>query len=401
MPAEPGVWKVPTAAADHRMTPQPVPSRSLFAQRQWLFWLLGVILLALCLYAVRDVLLPFVAAFALAYLLDPMARYLERLGASRMVATIFIIGIFIIIGTLVLLTIVPLLANQMAALIERLPEYAARLQALLSKELSNVVSRWGASLEKFGLGDGRGDFQNWANEIASQGGTWALGLLKSIVTGGQAVVGLISLMVVTPVVAFYLLADWDRMIAALDKALPRQHLPTLRRIASEINLAIAAYVRGQALICLFLGLWYGIGLTLANLNFGFLIGLTSGLLSFIPYVGSMVGLIVALSIAVVQFWPDWMAIGIVAMVFATGQFLEGNFLSPKLVGEAVGLHPVWVMFALFAFGSLFGFVGLLLAVPLAAAIGVIARHGLRAYKRSPLYAEKPDGVVTDVPGSHG
>lgn len=383
------------------MTPQPVPSRSLFAQRQWLFWLLGVILLALCLYAVRDVLLPFVAAFALAYLLDPMARYLERLGASRMVATIFIIGIFIIIGTLVLLTIVPLLANQMAALIERLPEYAARLQALLSKELSNVVSRWGASLEKFGLGDGRGDFQNWANEIASQGGTWALGLLKSIVTGGQAVVGLISLMVVTPVVAFYLLADWDRMIAALDKALPRQHLPTLRRIASEINLAIAAYVRGQALICLFLGLWYGIGLTLANLNFGFLIGLTSGLLSFIPYVGSMVGLIVALSIAVVQFWPDWMAIGIVAMVFATGQFLEGNFLSPKLVGEAVGLHPVWVMFALFAFGSLFGFVGLLLAVPLAAAIGVIARHGLRAYKRSPLYAEKPDGVVTDVPGSHG
>ncbi|MGL4325542.1 MAG: AI-2E family transporter [Beijerinckiaceae bacterium] len=376
-------------------------------QKQWLFWIVGIVLLGLMIYLLRDVMLPFVAAFAVAYLLDPLARKLERLGSSRLVATVFIIGIFIVLFTFFLLTVVPLLANQMAALVERLPDYATRLQALLSKEFADLAARFGGSLEKLGLGSGRADFQNWASEIASQGGAWALGLLKSLVTGGQAVIGLISLLVVTPVVAFYLLADWDRMIIAVDSWLPRQHLSTLRRIASEINLAIAAYVRGQALICLFLGLWYGIGLTMANLNFGFLIGLSSGLLSFIPYVGSMAGLIVALSIAFVQFWPDWVAIGMVLAVFVTGQFLEGNFLSPKLVGEAVGLHPVWVMFALFAFGSLFGFVGLLLAVPLAAAIGVVTRHALRAYMRSPLYGAVPDPanavakIEPAVPATHG
>lgn len=367
------------------MSAEPVIVEASPTQRQWLFWVIGLAAAAALLYILRGVLLPFVAAFAVAYLLDPLARKLERLGASRLVATVFIIGLFILVFAVVLLTIVPLLANQLAALIERLPDYAARLQALLSREFTELAARWGASLEKIGLGTGSADFQNWAGDIARKGGAWVLGIATSIVSGGQAVVGLISLLVVTPVVAFYLLADWDRLIASVDNALPRKHLSTLRRIAAEINLAIAAFVRGQALVCLFLAVWYGVGLTLANLNFGFLIGLCSGLLSFIPYVGSLAGLIVALSIALVQFWPDWMAIGMVLLVFATGQFLEGNFLSPKLVGDAVGLHPVWLMFALFAFGSLFGFVGLLLAVPLAAAIGVIARHVLRAYKRSPLY----------------
>lgn len=386
------------------MSAEPAIRRNNVSQRQWLFWALGLALIVAALYALRGVLLPFVAAFALAYLLDPLARRLERLGTSRLVATIFIIGLFVLVFALVLLTVVPLLANQLAAFIERFPDYATRLQALLSRELSEIITRWGASLETLGLnlGGGAPNLQNWAGDLASRGGAWVLGLITSILTGGQAVMGLISLLVVTPVVAFYLLADWDRMIAAVDQALPRRHLPTLRRIAAEINLAIAAFVRGQALVCLFLAIWYSIGLTLAGLNFGFLIGLCSGLLSFIPYVGSLAGLIVALSIALVQFWPDWMAIGMVLLVFLTGQFLEGNFLSPKLVGDAVGLHPVWLMFALFAFGSLFGFVGLLLAVPLAAAIGVLARHGLRSYKRSHLYqGEAPVAVPAETARTDG
>ncbi|MGL5734868.1 MAG: AI-2E family transporter, partial [Beijerinckiaceae bacterium] len=374
------------------------PSRpALVIHRQWIVWAVLLALFVLALYSLRGVLLPFVAAFALAYLLDPLARRLERLGSGRLVATIFIIGLFIIIFAILLLTVLPLLANQFAALIERLPDYATRLQALLSREFGQLMQRYGASLEKLGFGTGRADFQNWASDLAAQGGSWALGLFRSILTGTQAIVGLASLLVVTPVVAFYLLADWDRMIDAIDDLLPRSNLATLRQIGREINAAIAAYIRGQGMLCLFLALWYGIGLAMVGLNFGLLIGLMSGVLSFIPYVGSILGLIVSVSIAFVQFWPDWVPILMVLGVFATGQFLEGNFLSPKLVGDAVGLHPVWVMFALFAFGSLFGFVGLLLAVPLAAAIGVVTRHALKAYRQSALYDNAAVPVPAPVP----
>ena len=191
------------------MDPQIQPQNAPMIQKPWLFWIVGIVLLGLMIYLLRDVMLPFVAAFAVAYLLDPLARKLERLGSSRLVATVFIIGIFIVLFTFVLLTVVPLLANQMAALVERIPDYATRLlQALLEQGICRSRRpRFGGSLEKLGLGGGRADFQNWASEIASQGGTWALWLLKSLVTGGQAVIGLTSLLVVTPVVAFYLLAD--------------------------------------------------------------------------------------------------------------------------------------------------------------------------------------------------
>jgi predicted PurR-regulated permease PerM len=195
--------------------------------------------------------------------------------------------------------------------------------------------------------------------------------------------------VVTPVVAFYLLLDYDRIVAKVDGFVPVRNKAVVRRLAGEIDTAIAGFIRGQALVCLLLGLWYGIGLSLIGVNFGLLIGIISGFLSFIPYVGSLSGLVLALGVAIVQFLPEWVPIVLTLVVFATGQFLEGNILAPKLVGQSVGLHPVWLMFALFAFGSLFGFVGLLLAVPLAAAIGVLVRYGLEQYMRSPLYSGVP------------
>jgi predicted PurR-regulated permease PerM len=191
--------------------------------------------------------------------------------------------------------------------------------------------------------------------------------------------------VITPVVAFYLLCDWDRLIATIDGWVPLAQRETVRSLAREIDASISAYMRGQTGVCLLLGSYYAVGLTLSGLSFGLLIGIISGLISFIPYVGSMTGLVLSLGVAVAQFFPDWTRILIVLGVFLFGQFLEGNVLAPKLVGKSVGLHPVWLMFALLAFGYLFGFVGLLLAVPLAAAIGVLVRFALRRYLASPLY----------------
>jgi predicted PurR-regulated permease PerM len=199
-----------------------------------------------------------------------------------------------------------------------------------------------------------------------------------------------------PVVAFYLLYDWDRMVARADALLPRQHAETIRSLIAEISDVIAGFVRGQGLLCLFLGVFYAAGLVIIGLNFGLLIGLGAGLLSFIPYVGTILGFVIAVTVAFVQFSPDWIWIAATVGVFVLGQFIEGNILQPRLLGGRVGLHPVWLMFALFAFGYLFGFVGLLIAVPAAAAIGVLVRFAVRRYLASPLYAgdapgERPAG----------
>lgn len=175
------------------------------------------------------------------------------------------------------------------------------------------------------------------------------------------------------------------MVAKVDQWIPRDYVADVRQIAKEIDQAIAGFIRGQGSLCLILGIYYAVGLSLVGLNFGLLIGLFAGMISFIPYVGSMVGLVLAIGVALVQFWPDYPWIGLVLVVFFSGQFLEGNILQPKLVGSSVGLHPVWLMFALFAFGALFGFVGLLVAVPAAAAVGVLVRFALSRYLQSDLY----------------
>jgi predicted PurR-regulated permease PerM len=222
----------------------------------------------------------------------------------------------------------------------------------------------------------------------SQGAAWAASVLGSVWAGGRAVIGAVSIVVVTPVVAFYLLYDWDRMLARLDALLPRQHADTIRALGRDVDKAIAGFIRGQGAVCLILGLFYAIALSAVGLNFGFLIGSVAGVISFIPYVGSIVGFFLSVGVALVQFWPDWIWILAVAGIFAVGQFLEGNILQPRLVGSSIGVHPVWLMFALFAFGSLFGFVGVLLAVPVTAAIGVLVRFAVERYRMSGFYLER-------------
>tara|TARA_R110002167_G_scaffold343630_1_gene552797 strand:+ start:4231 stop:5295 length:1065 start_codon:yes stop_codon:yes gene_type:complete len=341
------------------------------------FWLTALAVLIVFLYLFRGILLPFVAGMGLAYYLDPLADWFERRGLSRMMATIIILILFLIVFVLALVIIIPLLGAQTANFIERLPSLVTQLQA----RISEINAGW---LERL-MGEDRTAVQQSFSEFLKEGAGWLTGLLRSVWSGGQAILNIAALFIVTPVVAFYLLYDWDRMMAKVNSWLPRDNAEVIRTLANEINAALAGFIRGQGLVCLLLGGFYAIGLSLAGLNFGLLIGILAGLLSFIPYVGSITGFLLSIGVALVQFWPDYLNIALVAAIFAAGQFLEGNILQPRLVGRSVGLHPVWLMFALFAFGSLFGFVGLLVAVPLAAAVGVLVRFALRQYLQSSFY----------------
>ncbi|HVX91834.1 MAG TPA: AI-2E family transporter [Xanthobacteraceae bacterium] len=342
---------------------------------QLAFWTAAFVLVAFLLWLLHEILLPFVAGVALAYLLDPLANRLERFGIGRLFATLLIVGLFVLACLLVVVLIAPVLGSQLAALVDNLPTYVARLQALAADSSRPWLGRI--------LGQGIGDAP-FATLVQQATGGAAV-FLKSLWSGGQAVLSVISLFVVTPVVACYLLYDWNRMVAALDRWLPRAQANTIRGLAREIDRAIAGFVRGQTGVCLILGSFYALGLSMTGLNSGLLIGVVSGLISFIPYVGSLTGLVLSAGIAVAQFFPDWSPIVSVLAVYVVGQFLEGYVLAPYLVGPSVGLHPVWLMFALVAFGYLFGFVGMLVAVPLAAAIGVLVRFALKHYLASPLY----------------
>lgn len=354
-------------------------------QRQLLFWLAALFALALILYVLSPILLPFVAGLAIAYFLDPVADRLERMGASRLLATIVILAVFVLILAVFVLLLAPVLAEQLSGLVAKVPEYAERLRLFAIRVTDGQLGEW-LGLEQNGQGQG-------GDGIAARLAEWLGTIAGSLVSGGVAIVSFIALFIVTPIVAFYMLLDWDNMIARVDSWLPRDHAATIRQLAREIDLAMAGFVRGQGTVCLFLGAFYAIGLSLAGLNFGLLIGIGAGLISFIPYIGSTVGLLVSVGVALVQFWPDWIMVVIVMAIFFTGQFIEGNFLQPNLIGHRVGLHPVWVMFALFAFGYLFGIVGMLLAIPISAAIGVLGRFAVQQYMQSTLY----DGSRARVP----
>jgi len=342
------------------------------------FWLVAGGGLILFLYVFSSILLPFLAGMLLAYFLDPVADRLETLGVSRLWATILILIVCVLALILALMIVVPVLSTQLFDFAARLPDYMSRLHAL-------IVSFDPEWFEQE-LGIKADTLQNGLATLLSQGTGFITSLIASIWSSGLALVNLVSLFVVTPVVAFYLLVNWDRMVEQIDNLVPRNHLDDVRRIARDINAATAGFVRGQGTLCLILGIYYATGLTLLGPNFGLLIGLFAGLISFIPYVGSLVGLALGLGVAIVQFWPDWYWIAGVLVVFFSGQFIEGNILQPKLVGRSVGLHPVWLMFALFAFGYLFGFVRLLVAVPAAAAVAVLVRFAIARYLESPLYS---------------
>lgn len=364
-------------------------------QRQiavWIALLCGSVAL---LYALSGVLLPFVAGLTIGYLLDPLATHLERFGLSRLGATTLILALFVVLLLVLLIVFVPILAHQFTSFLLNLPGIAARLQTLLIEEGSKLVERYGGeTLKSLGIRGGltQAEVQSSINSVVGQASNYVVGLLNQLWSGSRALFGLFSLLIVTPVVAFYILLDWRRMVATVDGWTPLNQRENIRSIARDVDAAMAGFVRGQSLVSLFLGLWYAVGLTAVGLNFGLLIGISGGFLSFIPYIGSLTVLIVATAVAVVQGWPDWVLIAETVAVVVIGQFLEGNILSPSLVGASIGLHPVWLMFALVAFSTIFGFTGLLLAVPLSAAAGVLCRFVLRKYLASPLFTGEVDSA---------
>ncbi|MBL8569861.1 MAG: AI-2E family transporter [Phreatobacter sp.] len=351
-------------------------------QRQVGFWIGGLLAIALALYVLRGILLPFIAGLALAYFLDPVVSRLARVGIPRAFGAIAVIGAFVVVFVVLAVLIVPVLANQLTAFVARLPSYVVQLQALATEQNREWLQRV--------LGERLPDVSRSVADVVTQSTGWLAGFVQqSLWTGGTTFLYLFALSVITPVVAFYLLKDWPRMMEKVDSWLPLHHRETILGLMREMNIAMAGFVRGQATVCVILMIFYGVSLSGAGLNFGLLIGLGTGFLSFIPYVGSVAGLTLAVGVAIVQFWPDWTMVLVILGIFGVGIFFESYVLYPNLVGESVGLHPVWLMFALFAFGALFGFAGLLLAVPLAASVGVLTRFAIRQYLASPLYTGMP------------
>lgn len=346
------------------------------------FWLLALAAALVALWLLSGMLLPFVLGIAIAYLLDPVVDRCARVGLPRWAGTLVaLVGFAIgIAGTLVLL--VPLFKVQLLRLADRLPTMVDRVRDELVPALLGLVDRLRPEdVERL---------RSAATDYAGDAVVWVGSFLTGLLSRGFALLDVVSVLVITPVVAFYLLRDWDLIVAAVDGWLPRRHADVIRAEVREVDRTLAGFVRGQSLVCLILGGYYATVLTLVGLDFGFSIGVVVGVLSIIPYVGSAVGLVASLSLAVAQY-DSWTMVAVVAGLFLFGQFVEGNFVTPRLVGESVGLHPVWVMFALLAGGYLFGFLGVLVAVPVAAVIGVGARFALRQYLASPYFRGLGDG----------
>lgn len=341
-------------------------------RQQAKYWGIAAAILFVALWYMGDVILPFVLGGAMAYVLDPIADRLERLGMSRAAAVVTISLVALLLAVLAVLLVIPLLIQQTGQLINIAPELFGRLQDWLTTRFPQILDADSTV---------RQQILKIGETIQARGAE----LLQGVLSSAMSVINVLVLVLVVPVVTFYLLLDWDRMMARLDDLLPRDHAPAIRQIMAEIDRTLASFIRGQGLVCVILGIYYAAALMMTGLNFGLVIGFVAGLISFIPYVGALVGGVLAIGLGLFQFWGEWLQIGLIALIFFAGQFIEGNFLSPKLVGDSVGLHPVWLIFALSVFGSLFGFVGMLVAVPVAAIIGVVARFFIGQYKAGLLY----------------
>ncbi len=341
-------------------------------QKQLLYWGIATTVFCVLLWALGHVLLPFVLGGAIAYFLDPVADRLESLGLSRIAAT----GLITIVGILIFVTmallVIPTLAQQALQLVNVAPDYARSITAFLTERFPSLLDDSSAL---------RQSISSLGETIQSRGAE----LLNTALTSVASLLNIAVLVVIVPVVSVYLLLDWDRMVARIDELLPRDHADTIRLLARDIDATLASFIRGMGTVCLILGTYYAIALMLVGLQFGLVVGFVAGLVTFIPYLGALIGGALAIGLALFQFWGDWFTIGLVAGIFVIGQVFEGNILTPKLVGSSVGLHPVWLILALSVFGAAFGFVGMLVAVPVAAAIGVIARFAVGQYKASLLY----------------
>lgn len=339
---------------------------------QMKYWGVAFGVILVILWFMGDVLLPFVLGSAIAYFLDPVADRLERMGLSRTMATAAITVVAILIFVIMALLVIPTLVSQALNLFAIAPDLTKRLSAFLTERFPSILED-GSTL--------RNSITSLGTLVQQRGGE----LLNTALSSAAGIINIIMLFVIVPVVAVYMLLDWDRMVAHVDSLLPRDHAQVIRRLAADIDKTLASFIRGMGTVCLVLGTYYAIALMIVGLQFGLVVGFIAGLVTFIPYLGALIGGALALGLALFQFWGDWVSIGLVAGIFVIGQVIEGNVLTPKLVGNSVGLHPVWLILSLSVFGTLFGFVGMLVAVPVAASLGVIARFAVEQYQLSLLY----------------
>lgn len=355
---------------------------AVFWGRQLKFWLVVAILAGLILWAFRPVLLPFILGAVVAYLLNPIVGRLQnirigRIGMSRLMAGLVILLGFlaVVIGSLAV--IVPIASAEFLALVENMPGYAAGLWAAIEpyrQYLQDRVSDQEIAQAKTALEGASGRILELSRNF-----------LSGLIGSGQALIGLLSIMVLTPLVSFYMLLEWPRITRWVDTHIPSHHAADIRQILGEIDQKIAGFIRGQVMVAILLAVIYAVAMKIAGLHFGLAVGLMAGLLSIIPLVGSLSGFLAGTIIAYFQSYdPSYVAL--IAGIFIAGQILEGYILTPKLVGDQVGLHPLWMMFALMAGGALLGFAGLLVAVPVAASLGVLLSFTLARYKDSEYYS---------------
>jgi predicted PurR-regulated permease PerM len=347
--------------------------------RMW-FALTVTVLLGYLLYLLAPILTPFAVSALIAYLCDPLVDQLERRGFSRTtgVSLVFLAATLCLV--LIPLILIPLLESQVSDLIAKTPGY---WQTITTKFIPYLEQRFDLELSKWVQVD---SLLPMLQEHWQKAGGIAAELLGGVSKSGLAILGLLANILLIPVVSFYLLRDWDILVARIAAVVPRPYAPTLFKLARESDETLGSFLRGQVSVMIVLGLIYAIGLSLTGLEFGLLIGMGAGLISFVPYLGGIVGFGVAAVTSLVQF-HDPVHLLYVGLVFGIGQTIEGFVLTPWLVGDKIGLHPVAVIFSIMAFGQLFGFLGVLLALPAASILMVVLRHFHAEYLKSKLYAE--------------
>ncbi len=340
------------------------------------FWSVLAIITLLFLQAVHSILLPFVMGIVFAYLLDPVVDRLEAWKWRRSLAALCITIVFfvVIIGALALLF--PMLLSELVALIKQLPGYYDAIQTRYAPTWNQWLERMGPDM----AGKVQENIAGWNSTVLSYSDEVLQGTLKS----GLGAINTLSLLFISPIVTFYFLNEWDRLAARIKALVPETRRGEYSSIVADIDTTLSGYLRGQLNVCLLLAAFYAIGLTLTGLQYGMVIGIAAGLLSFIPYIGLAITMVVGLLVAVFQF-GDVVNVLIVLGVFVAGQMIEGNFITPKLVGDKVGLHPLWIMFALLSGGALFGFTGVMVAIPVASILGVLVRFLVEKYKQSDFY----------------
>ena len=354
--------------------------------QKWLV-LATALMLGWLIYLLAPVLTPFMIAALLAYLGDPLADALERRGLSRTLSVVVVFAVMTLLFALFILLLVPTLQNQLVQLAKVLPQYGVQLQEEFLPWLQSSLGIDLSQLELSSLTHWLGGNWGEASDIAAR-------VVKYATASGTAVLGWVANLVLIPVVGFYLLRDWDRLVEGIDHLLPRAWHEPVNHIAKESDEMLSAFLRGQLTVMVTLGVVYAVGLWIADVRFALLIGMLSGLVSFVPYLGFIIGIVVA-SVATLFQTPDLMALLPVFAVFAVGQAVEGMVLTPLLVGDKIGLHPVAVIFAILAGGQLFGFIGVLLALPVAAVIAVIIRDLHRRYLDSEVYQVRDEANKAD------